>query len=185
MNAEAKEAETSSDGQTERHGVLFGVRRSSRYHERRMAHFERLHRATNAVTILLAGVVLLEVAGSIVPTPIRVLAVLGALLSTLDLVIGFAKSADRHRDLKRRFVLLEREIVLGRPTTDCVAMRLEIESDEPAKYFALDILVHNELCLSLGPHYRDSVRDIGWWAGSTAQWWRWERIPLLIASRGG
>jgi hypothetical protein len=40
------------------YGLLFDVRRSIRYHDRRRAFFETLHRITSALTILLVGWVL-------------------------------------------------------------------------------------------------------------------------------
>lgn len=71
----------------------------------RLAHFERLKRATNAVTILLAGVVLVGASYADVRLPwwTTLLAVVGAVFNVADLVTGFGEKADAHRDLKRRY----------------------------------------------------------------------------------
>ena len=132
-------------------GLLFDVRRSARYHERRCAFFTVLHRLTNLTAILLAGVVLMELLAR-EPSPIwiRVLAAIGGLLSACDLVVGFGASADAHRDFKRRWVALERQILKGALHPTATDERLIIETEEPPIYRALDVLCHNELCRAMG-----------------------------------
>lgn len=133
-------------------GFLFDVRRSARYHERRCAFFTVLHRLTNITAILLAGVVLAELSASHAsPWWIRALAVIGGLFSASDLVVGFGPRGDAHREFKRRFVALERKTLKGgdllQKLTD---KRLNIETEEPPIYRALDVLCHNEVCRALG-----------------------------------
>jgi hypothetical protein len=78
--------------------ITFGVRRSVRYHDRRSCFFERLHRASTLVLILLAGTVIMDLIGSSPPMWIKVIAVIGVVLSALDVTVGFSKHADLHRD---------------------------------------------------------------------------------------
>jgi hypothetical protein len=139
----------------DQYSLLFGVRRSVRYHDRRIAFFERLHRLTGVLTVLMAGSVLFEIgrpgetAGWLVGV-----AVMAALLAALDVVVGYASRANQHRDLKTRFVDLEMAILKGDETpevwTEHQLARLAIERDEPPVYRALDLLCRNELSRAEG-----------------------------------
>jgi hypothetical protein len=162
-----------SDPQTD---LIFDLMRSVRYHDRRRAHFERLHRATNVVTILLAGIVLMELSGGGSPLWVRVLAVVGALLGATDLVIGFSKSADAHHNFKRRFSELESEANAGGSLDAVVRQRLAIEAEEPPIFRALDLLCYNEICAAVGHHRTDTpcvFAEVPWYMRWTANWLRW------------
>ena len=165
---ESKEDEQTND-------TLFGVRRSVRYHDRRIAHYERLHRLTSVTTILLAGVIFMELSGANSPTWIKWLAAVGALLGAGELVVGFARHADLHRDLKRRFVRLEIQMLKSPDNTEAECMRLEIEADEPPIYSALDLLCHNELCAAQGAD-RKYLAKLTPWQSITANWLKWPDI---------
>lgn len=137
------------------YSLLFGVRRSLRYHDRRRAFFERLHQITSGLTILLAGSVLFELArpGETAAWMI-VMAVVAALLSVWDIVVGYAPKAGLHRDLKLRFIALEIAMLAGGDDEATWQQheieRLRIEQDEPPIFRALDTLCHNELLRAEG-----------------------------------
>lgn len=156
--------------------ILFGIRRSVRYHERRGAHYDFLQRLTNIATILLAGVVLMQLAGATSPLWVRVLAGIGAILSALDLVVGFGRHANLHRDLRQQFIELERRCHEGNSGAELMQRRLDIESREPAVYRALDVLCHNEICACMGysratkPEY---FYDVPWYRRATANYLLW------------
>lgn len=139
----------------EQYGLLFAVRRSIRYHDRRAAFFERLHQITGGLTVLLAGSVLFDLArpGN-TPAWLTALALTAALLAVWDIVVGYAGRAGLHRDLKNRFVALEIAVVEGDATaenwTRHQIKRLTIERDEPPVYRALDTLCHNEMLIAEG-----------------------------------
>lgn len=149
----------------------FDIRRSARYHDRRLTHYERLHRATNIVTVMIAGVVMMDFLGAEVPSSLKFLSFAGALLAACDLVIGFSRNANLHRNLKRSFVLLEKQL-----TEETVSVkqlksrRLDIESEEPAIYRALDVLCYIETCAALG---RDAEAHVPWYMRVTSQWLHW------------
>lgn len=169
----------------ERWEMRCDVRRSVRYHDRRAAHFERLGRVTNVLTILLAGVVLMEVVSSGAPLWIRILAAIGAILSSVDLVIGFGKCAGLHRELKRRFIELEKLIDAGSSLTDARAQRLGIEADEPLPYRALDLLCHDEIAAAVGHNRRDhpdEFSSLPWYMRWSANWLRWDNVGRSHAS---
>lgn len=161
-------------------GTLFDVRRSVRYHDRRLAHYERLHRLTSLVTILLAGVVLMEVTGakSDFALGLKFLSAAGAILGACDLVIGFARHADLHRDLKRRFVGLEVQLLRGMSALDAECIRREIEADEPPIYAALDMLSYHELCAASGKTTGYALPTP--FQRLTANWFRWPDIGYSV-----
>jgi hypothetical protein len=136
------------------YGLLFSIRRSIRYHDRRRAFFERMHRVTGALTILLAGSVIFEAAGESSPFWLQLIGVGAAVLAAFDMVVGYAKHASQHEDLKCRFIDLERDMLSCDSDTCQIgkfqATRLEIERDEPPVYRALDLLCHNELMAAEG-----------------------------------
>src|SRR5690554_1801492 len=92
--------------------LLFDVQRSIRYHDRRLAFFDRLHRVTLVLTVLLAGYVLVE-ASTTAPTPawVVMLSVVAAIMALIDVVTNYSAKAELHRLLKTRFIQLEMEIV--------------------------------------------------------------------------
>lgn len=161
------------------YNLLFDVRRSVRYHDKRAAFFERGHRITNALTILLAGSVLFDIARpGETPVWMLALALVGSLLAVADLVIGFAKMGNQHRDLQRRFADLERRMIVGPAQGDCWAgynsERLLIEMDEPTVYTVLDTICRNELLKASGfdsqsGHYV----HVSAWQRITCQLWPW------------
>lgn len=139
----------------DQYGLLFCVRRSARYHDRRRAFFERLHRLTSVLTVLMAGSVLFEIGRSGETAGwLMGLAVIAALLAASDVVVGYSSRANQHLGLKARFVDLEMAILKGDETsevwTEHHLVRLGIERDEPPIYRALDLLCHNELLRAEG-----------------------------------
>lgn len=130
--------------------LLFSVRRSQRYHERRAAFFENLHRLTNLTTIVIAGVVLMESIGAHSPWYVKLLALLAAMMGVADLVVGFSRRAAAHGACRNQFIDLEASILGGASYDGAVAQRLKIQRMEPAIYRALDVMCHNETCVSMG-----------------------------------
>lgn len=163
------------------YGLLFDVRRSIRYHDRRRTFFEQLHRITGVLTFLLAGSVLFEVARPGESAAWLVgLSVVAALLAACDTVAGYASRANQHHALKSRFIDLEREILGADPSNPTwvahQVRRLEIERDEPPVYRALDLLCHNELARAEGCR-AEEMAHVGWLARLTSQFLHW---PDLI-----
>lgn len=159
----------------DQYGQLFGVRRSIRYHDRRRTFFERLHRLTSALTVLMAGSVLYDLgrAGETAPW-LTALALAAAGLAALDMVVGYAARAGQHRDLKTRFVDLEISM-LQTPAAAWAAhqaARLAIERDEPPVYRALDLLCHNELARAEGCAAEHMARVPFWqrWTRNLFHW---------------
>lgn len=107
--------------------------------------------------------------------------VLAAVLSALDLVIGFSKNADIHSKLREKFADLEIEIINGPHSGDLwleyQKRRLAIEKDEPATYFVIDGLCQNELLVADGFSPKNDISHfakINAFQKMTGQFIRWE-----------
>ena len=166
----------------EQYGLLFDVRRSIRYHDRRRAFYERCHHVTSVLTILMAGSVLFELG-----TPgnaamwLKAISVLAALMAALDMVVGYSKRVTLHGDLRERFATLEIAMIDGGVDDEAWLIhqreRLMIEKDEPPIYKVLDLLCHNELAEAEGFKRSDSPEyffKANWWQRFTSQIFRWE-----------
>lgn len=158
--------------------VLFGVQRSVRYHDRRCRFYDQAHTVTAALSLLLGSASVASLAqGS---DALRLAAMIGsglvAVLASFDLVIGYARKAREHADLKRRFIALEADMTKA-PDDDLLSAyksrRLEIEADEPPKMHALDILCHVELARAYGMEDEAKSRRPGFlkrWTASVIAW---------------
>ena len=162
------------------YALLFNVRRSVRYHDRRRAFFERLHQITSALTVLLAGSVLFDLArpGETAYWMIG-LAVVAALLSAWDIVVGYAGKSGLHKDLKTRFGALEMDMMSGDNASETWKRyqieRLRIEQDEPPIFRALDLLCHNELLIAEGFDRNDKshFEQLSPWQRATRHIFHW------------
>jgi len=118
-----------------------------------------------------------------------VAAALVSTMSVIDLVVGFSESANLHRDLRRRFVELEQDIIADHDDArlgELQRRRLEIEKDEPPVRRALATLVQNEQVLSDYP-IADAPRHlvhVGWWQRLTAHFFAHATPSQALASRG-
>ena len=148
------------DLKREHHNLLFGVRRSVRYHLRRRAFYERLHAGVLFLALVFGSATIATFGaelGKDWPLWVKLLpAALTSVLSAADLVVGSSRKAWLHSDLARKFFDLEREIERARwqVTEELVIeitdRRLAIEADEPPVLRVLDTLCHNELMRAMG-----------------------------------
>ena len=152
--------------------LFFAVKRSVRYHDRRRRFYEIWNSITvgtatvggsSAVTAFLA-----------MPEPAwlpAALAAIVAFMGAIDLVVGTARSANRHGDLARQFISLEMKFAHGHNLEDSeheerVSERLRIESSEPTALRLLDVMCHYDIKLSEGD---ESPRpSIPWLRGAFA-----------------
>lgn len=148
------------------HDLLFGIRRSVRYHNRRRLFFDRFHKITVSLSLIF-GSVTVSIALSQVARPVvSVFAALVAVFAAIDLVFDAPQFARIHNDLARRFIDLEREMVVlpslsEEDIRNFTARRLEIEADEPPVLRVLNILCHNELMRAMG-YADDLLVKISW-----------------------
>lgn len=170
------------------YGLLFDIRRSIRYHDRRKSFFERLHHITSFLTILMAGSVLFDLAkDGETAWWLIVASILAALFAICDMVIGFSKQAGIHANLKDRFSALEINMISGDTKEETwnnyQRERLSIEKDEPPIYVALDALCRNELLIAegfKGIDYQDNCAKVGKFEQITSNIFKW---PNLFSSQ--
>lgn len=139
------------------HEMLFGVRRSVRYHRHRQRFFEWLDRL---VSVLCVAWVLVVIYGVFVATPeVAQRLVLAGLVIVMAIAVLYSIGGSpwlrmrEHRGFVRRFVELEKR--MNTPASDAVLRqvthtRLKIEAEEPPVMRVLDCICHNELCQALG-----------------------------------
>ncbi|EGO82397.1 hypothetical protein [Xylella fastidiosa] len=163
---------------TMRWELLWGVQKSQRYHSCRMAFFDRCDKL-NSVIGLLSGSAVIASLGQYAPQWMAIAgAVTVTIATSINLVAGTAQMARIHSDLRRRFSQLESDIVKHPHATQeqvsaWTAQRLEIESDEPPIFVALDILCENQVTRSYA-HLKDHPsRKLPWFKRVTAQWLTW------------
>src|SRR5713226_3505669 len=137
------------------YGVLFSIRRSIRYHMRRVRFFDHLNLWATALSLLFGSATILALMGGKDSRWAVLAAALVTIFSVLNLLMGSTRRAREHNDLARRFITLEKGMVLiEQPTEDDLkkysALRLDIEADEPPILRILDILCHNEQALAEG-----------------------------------
>ena len=161
--------------------MLFGIRRSVRYHSYRRQHyistqsfisFLILVLGSGSVLNLFVDIMGAELFGSLAPVGITVLA-------SISLVYGPTAKASLHFDLYRRFIRLEREFLRAelndKVLDELEGRRLEIEMDEPATYQALNRHCHNELLKSEGRY--ELLEDLGVWHRLLMGFWRFDDLP--------
>ncbi len=130
-------------------GLLFGVRRSVRYHNRRRRFFETWHRVTSGAAVLFGSAAMASLLTNTENTDLAIWAAgLVTLLASIDLVVGTARASWNHAELARRFIDLEKVMVATTASKssyqECNNARLDIEADEPPALRVLNILCHNE-----------------------------------------
>ena len=162
--------------------LLFGVRRSFRYHRRRQAFFDRCHTLTMAVMVLFGSATIAAFASALVegwPLWAKLApSVLASVLGTFDLVVGFSRKTWLYADLAKRFGELEQRIeeanasaadeLSAEVLADLTSRRLAIENDEPPTLQVLDTLCHNDLLRAMG-YPRNEWIEVGFWQRRFAQ----------------
>jgi len=144
-----------TDNADRHHRLLFGVRRSVRYHNRRRMFFDTFGLFRSAFSVILGSATMVGVLTKAGEVWILSSAAIITVFSAIDLVVGTAKAARLHSDLARRFIELEREFLPEKAWTRSEldrleAARLSIEADEPPILRVLDSMCHNELLRAMG-----------------------------------
>jgi hypothetical protein len=157
--------------------LLFAVRRSVRYNNRRRGFYDFWNTFSNALAVLFGSATIGGIIAKIWVEATLVAAALVTVVSTLNLVWGTSRMARLHGDLVRRFMDLESEIVttIGRgahisPETvfQLVAKRLAIESDEPPVKIVLNTMCQNEVLRAQG-FGKDHFIHVSWYQRIAAQ----------------
>jgi hypothetical protein len=140
----------------EAYRLSFDIEKSLRYHQRRRRHFEWLHRLVMLGIILCGSAAFAGAADS----P-HWFGLAGAVLGALDLVFAFSHRARDRQELHRRFTDLAKAMrAVDAPAAEDLRRwsreRLDIESDEPPIYWAVEASCFNEVALARG-HRADAL----------------------------
>ncbi|MYB88396.1 MAG: hypothetical protein F4X93_00290 [Proteobacteria bacterium] len=142
--------ENSDKQKANQYNLLFAVRRSVRYHTKRQQFFERLELFSNVVVLILGSLVAF-LARYEIDLLVPLLALFIALITAINVAVGYSRRARIYNALARRFIELEKKIVRTGVLTESdykafTTERLTIEADEPPINRSLDLKCHNELC---------------------------------------
>lgn len=146
--------------------LLFDVRRSIRYHQRRRNFFETLDKTINFFSVIFGSATVYGVFQNGHPNVIAFTSVTVSVFSGLSLVFGLSDRAHLHLNLARDFIRLQQKLAKNpSPTQEDIASfkveRLSIEADEPATLRVLDSICYNEQVISDGHDDSETV-TINW-----------------------
>lgn len=147
-------------------GLKTDIRRSIRYHMRRVGFFERMHNISSFVSVMFGSAAVFSILKEFDTTFSAAIAGFVAAVAAVDLVWGTSSKARLHHDLARRFNELEQRMVLEDEVSsdkwrNCYRERLSIEADEPPVLRVLDCLCHNEIARSMG--LDNQVVEVSWY----------------------
>lgn len=157
-------------GANEHFTLLFGVRRSIRYHSKRQAFYKRLDRLSDFALLLLgSGTVVM-----VLQTYPKLAVAAGfsvAFISGLRHVYSYGAMAGLHSRFVRDFSQLEKRL-RDDASDETVAVvkreRLDLEATEPPVMRVLDTICHNELLVAMSLDSDDQRVHLPWYLRLTA-----------------
>jgi hypothetical protein len=163
----------------DRYKLQFEIDKSIRYHNRRKAHYELLHRLFMLGIILSGSAALAQVAKA----P-EILGGVAAFLGAFDLVFAWSHKARDHQTLASRFADLDLDVIRKEPITDenirlWTAQRKRIEAEEPPVFNAVEADSWNETCRARGLNRDGQLLIIPCWHRATKNWIRHEGVEYF------
>ncbi len=163
----------SADFDLRLHELLFDVRRSIRYHNRRRMFFDRFNLAANSVALIFGSATVYGVLSHAGQWLALGAAAFVTVFSALNLVVGSSRMARLHSNLARRFIALEKDICAAEALDEAglrtsTVARLDIEAEEPPVLRVLDTLCHNELARAMG-YGTAQMKRVKWYQRALAQ----------------
>ncbi|MFM8332628.1 MAG: hypothetical protein ACKN9T_13140 [Candidatus Methylumidiphilus sp.] len=158
----------STELEVEWHRLLFGVRRSIRYHQKRIAFYSFCNTITNVLVLICSSAAFSLLLANRQDKISMYCSLFVTIITTVELIIGTTRKSVLHESLKRRFINLEQEIMNTEETktkqkyTKFYKERLFIETDEPPPLRVLDAICHNELMRSMG-YDKSGLATIKWY----------------------
>lgn len=175
---------SATDIEDELFDLKFYVQRNIRYHMRRGAFFTRWSRLLSFVGVFFgsaAAVTFMGELGEKYPLIPAMMALLVALASAVELVVGISQRAWLHNDLRRRFLDIDERMQVSSAVTMKLICELKaairrIEADEPPVMEALELMVRNDVIVSLFSYEERSEHYIPlpWYIRLTAHWVHWD-----------
>ena len=141
--------------------IAIGVHKSRRYHMKMCSFFQRLSDFVLALNAILGAGAFIALLGNKDGFIVKVLIGIVALGSALDNVLGFAKKANLHADLCRKFTELAAKMAMWDANEEnhkkAISERIKIEKDEPPVHRLIDLDARNEEMRSRGYSAEDLV----------------------------
>ena len=163
---ETKNSILTEEEKDRHYDLLFGVRRSIRYHNRRRQFFDRVGRLTDALSAISGSGTIIALLSKNFTECTVYLAGATAIFSAVNLVWDTKGNSRLHHDLARQFISIEKRLIDPNITPEQInkaeSDRLEIEAGEPPILRVLDLLCHNELIKAMGLE-REKGYDIKIW----------------------
>lgn len=148
------------------HCLLFDIRRSTRYHNRRRLFFDRVSKWTDALTAISGSGTIITVVSKASNSISIALAATTAVLSAINLVFDTKGNARLHHDFARQFINIEKVLIRSDLTAEQLEKaeedRLDIEAGEPPALRVLDLICYNELAKAMG-YGDEEMFDIKYW----------------------
>lgn len=168
--------------------LLFGIRRSIRYHSRRQNFYEGFHQTVLTLALIFSSATIVAFGAQVfndLPLGVKLLPpVVVTLLATIDMVIGSVRKVWLHADFVRKFTDLEKELKFSQnevPNKEMINnvtnKRLDIEMIEPPVLKVLDTICHNELLRAMG-YEEESQIKIGCLQRYFAHFFDWNEHSL-------
>lgn len=173
-----------------RHEIEFYVQRCIKYHSYRSAFFSKLKTITSFINVVFGS----AVAASLIakaPAEFAIAAsVVVVALSAFDLVVGTAKKAWDHNELKKRFYAVEIDLLTesadsfdDQRARDFQVRLRKIEADEPYGLPFLNAVAENDVIRAMYPSEQAKlfVAKLPWHKRVTANFIDWDASKYLVS----
>jgi hypothetical protein len=135
------------------HRMLFGVRRSIRYHQRRRAFYDKLDKTSNMLSLIFGSVAVYGTLEANAKNVALIASGIVTVFASINLVVSSATRARDHADFVRKYVEIEKLMLEDETEArlrEVKAQRLSIEAEEPPVLHVLNAMCHNELMRAMG-----------------------------------
>jgi len=135
--------------------LVWHMRRSIRYHMRRVRFYDLWHVWTNMIGIIFGSATALTILGGLGPSYTVAASFVVSIAFMLDLFVGTARMSRQHQGLASKFIGLQAkaEVESDHQATILHRYRAEIlliEHDEPPVLRMLNDICHNEMVIAMG-----------------------------------
>ncbi len=159
--------DATADLRERRYGLSFDVAKSMRYHAYRRRFFDKLDKIVKIITVGTGGATFLLLVSAQDTWSAKTCALVLAILTAFDVIIGFSNAARVHDKLYRDFALLARDIAKATQPgeTDLAewsGRRLEIETEEPGTLDWLERRCAREEAEARGAEVNEAWRLPAW-----------------------
>ena len=165
--------------------LLFGVRRSVRYHDKREGFFSTIRQLVDVAVFLSSSSAIFALAMIVKnvwsPWVLALFPIIPAVASCIALVFRVGDMAATHKQLKQEFIRLEQKMIAIENSATAKQVRkrnqerLSLEAREPPQLRVLSRICHNELARATG-YGKKHKYPVAPWQRLLAHFWDIEPI---------